>query len=152
STVYPLDALGGSVLSPRCRLIGLEWIYSVLTMRTLYTLFALISLVLVALVATAAPPNPTLDVACDLNTIGNCIANTTPTFSGDGLNMHKDFAVVATQLLGNGFIDVLSSVDKQGHYSESSSDGPIAPDTWTFTLWQLDHNGNLAKPMTLPQI
>jgi hypothetical protein len=120
-------------------------------MRTLYTLFALISLVLVALVATAAPPNPTLDVACDLNSIGNCIANTTPTFSGDGLNMHKGFAVEGTSLANGSFIDVLSSVDKQGHYSESSSDGALPPDTWTFTLWQLDHNGNLSKPLTVPQ-
>jgi hypothetical protein len=126
--------------------------YSVFTMRTLYTLFALISLILVALVAAPAQPNPTLDVACApdaLNT--NCAANMTPTFSGGGLNSHKDYAVVATQLLGNGFIDVLSSVDKQGHYSEGSSDGAIAPDTWTFTLWELDHSGNLNKQLTPPQ-
>jgi hypothetical protein len=123
-------------------------------MRTLYTLFALLSLVLVGLVATAAPPNPTLNVTCDLNpTSGNCAANTTPTFSGDGLHSHKSYAVEGTSLFNGSFIDVLSSVDKSGNYSELSSDGFLPADTWTFTLWELDHNGlpskQLAGPVTL---
>jgi hypothetical protein len=122
-------------------------------MRTFLTLFVFASLVLVALVATAASPNPTLNVTCTLDgdsPTPDC-ASAQPIFSGDGLHMHKSYAVVATQLLGNGFIDVLSSVDKQGHYSELSSDGVIDPATWTFTLWELDHNGNLNKPLTTPQ-
>jgi hypothetical protein len=121
-------------------------------MRTLYTLFALLSLALVGLVATAAPPNPTLDVACTPDAAGtNCAASTTPTFSGGGLNMHKDYAVEGTSLFNGSFIDVLSSVDKSGNYSELSSDGFLPADTWTFTLWELDHNGNLNKQLTPPQ-
>jgi hypothetical protein len=44
-------------------------------------------------------------------------------------------------------------VDKSGSYSELSSDGFLPADTWTFTLWELDHNGlpskQLAGPVTL---
>ncbi len=134
------------MLSPRCRLIGPEWIYSVFTMRTLYTLFALISLILVSFVATAAPPNPTLSVDCTPDTaLTNCAAFTTPTFSGSGLHSHKSYAVEGTSLASGSFIAVLSSVDKSGNYSEPSGDGFLAADTWTFTLWELDHNGNLNK-------
>jgi|SRR5579863_555561 len=121
-------------------------------MRTLYTLCALISLILVTLVATAQP-TATLDVTCDQNSDGTCSTTTAnpPTFSGSGLNQHKDYAVVGTSLFNGNFIDVLSSVNKQGNYSESSSDGVLPPDTWTFTLWELDHSGNLNNQLTSPQ-
>ena len=142
------------MLYPRYRLIGLEWIYSVFTMRTLYTLFALISLVLVALVATAAPPNrvPSLNVTCDVyNLDGNCSINTQipPTFSGSGLN-NKGWAVVGEAITGGGqpFSDTLSSVDHHGNYSEPDSDGVPSAGTWKFTLWQLDKNGSLLTELT----
>jgi hypothetical protein len=141
------------VLSPRCRFIGPKRIYSVFTMRTLYTLFALISLVLVALVATAAPPNPSLTVTCDPNSsTGNCLANTTPTFSGGGLNMHKSYCVMGTSLASGSFCAPLLSVDKQGNYNELSGDSFLNGDTWTFTLWEKDHNGSPSKQLDGPYI
>ena len=45
-------------------------------------------------------------------------------------------------------MDVLT-VDKQGNYSETSSDGTLLG-TYTFTLWQLDHSGNLSKVLVGP--
>jgi hypothetical protein len=129
------------VLSPRCGLIGLEWIYSVLTMRTLYTLFALISLVLVALVATAAPPNPTLNFSCTPDLAGTgCLAFSVITFSGDGLNPHKSYRIdgSAPEDPFDTFIDFLT-VNSDGTYSDSP--GFLPPGNWTFTLSSVDHNG-----------
>lgn len=112
-------------------------------MRTFFTLFVLVSLVLLALVATAAPRIPTLNVGCTLDSDmpPDCVAGTTPTFSGSGLNMHKSYCVQGSSTMNGTFCAPLSSVDKQGNYSELSADGFLVGDTWTFTLWELDHNG-----------
>jgi hypothetical protein len=120
-------------------LIGLEWIYSVLTMRTLYTLFALISLVLVALVATAAPPNPTPSIDC----ASPCVTGNY-TVTADGANPHKSYAIWGTV---DGILDFQSLMT-------SNPDGtvtlPVAlfPGSWTFTLYLLDQTDDPKNPKT----
>jgi hypothetical protein len=86
----------------------------------------------------------------DSDTPPDCPAGTQPTFSGGGLNMHKSYCVMGTSLASGSFCASLSSVDKQGNYSEPSADGTLMADTWTFTLWQLDHTGLPSKPLTAP--
>ena len=127
------------MLSPRCRLIGPEWIYSVLTMRTLYTLFALISLVLVALVATAAPPTPTLSIAC-----AACDGSDNFTLTANGANPHKSYAVWGVV---DGLLDFQTMMT-------SNADGSVSlpvtlfPGSWNFTLYLLDHTDNVSSPKT----
>ena len=117
-------------------------------MRTFYTLFVLASLVL-ALVATAAPPNPTLLVTCTPDAANvNCAAGTQPTFSGGGLNPHRSYAVEGVGSYT--FIDSPLPADNNGNYSVLSSDGTLPAGDWTFTLWQLDKNGNLFKQVDGP--
>ena len=140
------------MLSPRCRLIGPEWIYSVFTMRTLYTLFALISLILVSFVATAAPPNPTIIVACASDGTGGCLAGAAVSFSGGGLNPHKDYVIlgVGTDSLGAvvDSIGDLLTVNSDGTYSDPTGAPFLTPATWTFTIWTLDKNNNPAKELS----
>jgi hypothetical protein len=127
------------VFSPRCRLIQLEWIYSVFTMRTLYTLFALISLVLVALVAAAAPPNPTLSIDCTSPCqTGNF------TLTASGVNPHKSYAVWT---VGDGNLD---SQDALIVGPDGSVSLPVIlfPGSYTFTLYLLDHTGDVFNPKT----
>jgi hypothetical protein len=75
---------------------------------------------------------------------------TTPTFSGSGLNSHKSYGVQGTSLQNGTFVCALATVDSQGNFSEPSCDGFAFPDTYTFTLWQLDKNGNLFKQVDGP--
>jgi hypothetical protein len=131
-------------------LIGLKWIYSVFTMRTLYTLFALISLVLVALVATAAPANPTLTVNCTLDSNSVCTGGVS--FSGDGLNPHKAYAITATLATDptQDFVDGVT-VNSDGTYS-AQGEAFVSPGSWTFTLSILDHSGNPQKDLVVETV
>lgn len=103
-------------------------------MRTLYTLFALISLALVALVATAGP-SATFVATCD-----SC--GGIPTFTATNLNPHKLYGVVGEATGEQPFMDVFDSslIDKQGNYSQPSSDGVSGSGIWTFTLWEFRNN------------
>ena len=65
--------------------------------------------------------------------------------------MHKSYCVEGTSLTNGSFCAALLSVDKQGNFSEPSSDSFLPADTWTFTLWELDHDGNLNNQLTPPQ-
>ena len=115
--------------------------YSVFTMRTLYTLLALISLVLVALGATAAAPNPTLTVNCTLDINGVCTASLGVSFSGAGLNPHKNYAVEGA--LG-GIVDFSHPVvvNPDGTYS-APGELFVSMGSWTFTLIEVGHNGSV---------
>jgi len=126
------------VLSPRCGLIGLEWIYSVLTMRTLYTLFALLSLVLVALVATAAPPTPTPSIDCT----SPCVTGL-HTLTADGANPHKSYAIWGTV---DGILDFQGLMQSNPDGSVTLPDVILLPGSWTFTLYLLDHTDDPLNP------
>jgi len=111
-------------------------------MRTLYTLFALISLVLVALVATAAPPTPTFNVNCS-TVVSPGVCSGGVSFSGGGLNPHKDYEVVATFLEDptQDFTDTVT-VNPDRTYT-APGEVFVSPGHWTFTLVQVGNNGSV---------
>ena len=97
-------------------------------------------LVLVSMFASAAPRVPSLDLfSCSELAPGVCDVAAPYTFTGDGYNPHKDYLLVGA----GREIEVIVASD--GSMTATAYSGLAG--TWTFTMYQLNHNGAVTKTL-----
>ena len=97
-------------------------------------------LLLASLIGSAAPTVPSLSLeSCTVLASGACDASAPFTFTGDGYSQHKDYLLVGA---GD---DIVVSVASDGSMTATGFSAPVG--TWTFTMYQLNHNATPMKTL-----
>jgi len=97
-------------------------------------------LVLVSMIVSAAPMVPSLDLfSCSELAPGVCDAAEPYSFTGDGYSTHKDYLLVGA---GREIVVIVAS---DGSMTATGFSGLAG--TWTFTMYQLNHNGTPTKTL-----